>query len=328
MLWQLPVVVAAFAAVPAISVLRRLQSPRPDELHVQHDRDLIRIYSKGSNPRSDTWVEHQIRHESAMDGDTAPDGRYDIWRSVEVWEAIRRGMTFTRTRCIVQNGETEVAIVESTGGQGKGATAYMGGRAHGNEFVEHAQIFVDGRPRDLSEFGIYRCSELRFTVTSNVFKHGGSSSPGGRTEILLCKKITTWTFTKNARLLTQRLEFHSAITAKMLFLAMLPIRRRGAHNDWITNKASCAPDWTPLDVTDIGAVWPQSQSNHIRAWGPSGISAEVEITKGWERPNRQSRVANKKIYNKMYFDFCGENTYINAGDVFDIAASYRIDTSA
>lgn len=328
MFWQLPAVVSAFAAIPTIFILRLLQSPRSNELHVQHDRDLVRIYTKGSNPRSHTWIEHQIRHERCMGGDVDPDARYDVWRSVEVWEAVRRGMTFTRTRCIIQNGETEVAIAESTGGRGRNATAYMGGRAHGNEFVESARIFVDDQPRDLSEFGIYRCSELRFTVTSHIYKYGGGTSPEGRVEILLCKKSTTWTFTKKARVLAQRLEFLSAITAKMLFLAMLPIRRRGAHNDWITDKAGCAPDWTPLDVTDIGAVWPHSQSNHIRLWGPSGISAEVEIIKGWEQPNRQSRVANKRIYNKVYFDFCGENTNINPGDVFDIAARYRIDTSA
>jgi hypothetical protein len=328
MLWQLPAVVAAFAVIPAVSILRRLQPPRSGGLHVQHDRDLLRIYVKGSNPRSHAWIEHQIRHEISMGADTPPDARYDVWRSVEVWEAMCKGMAFTRTRCIVQNGETELAIVEATGGRGKNASAYMGGRAHGNEFVEHAQLLVDGRPRDLSDFDIYRCSELRLTITSNVFKHGGGTTPEGRAEVLLCKKTTTWTFGKNARLLTQRLEFYSAITAKMLFLAMLPVRRHGAHNDWITTKAGCAPDWAPLDVADIGAVWPHSQSGHIRAWGPSGISAEVEITRGWDRPNRQSRVANKKIYNKMYFDFCGENTRINAGDVFEMAAIYRIDTSA
>jgi hypothetical protein len=327
MIWQIPVVCAAFVAVPAATIIRKLVRPRPQDLYVEHNRDLLRIYVKGSNPHSNAWIEHQIRHEQNLSADAGPDARYDVWRSVEVWETFLHGLSFTRSRCIVQHGETEFAVAAPANGSGRRSLAYMGGRAHGNEFVDSVQLFVDGRPRSMEDFGVYRCSELRLVAVSTIFNYGGKVTPEGRAEIPLCRKTTSWTFANGARELAQRIEFLSRPSVKMLYLAMLPIKRSGKMNDWITDKASCAPLWTPVDVAGVDATWPDSQSNHIRIWGPSGISAEVEITKGWDRPNRRSRVANRKFYNKIYFDFLGETEELSAGDVLEVAARYRIDTS-
>jgi hypothetical protein len=69
-----------------------------------------------------------------------------------------------------------------------------------------------------------------------------------------------------------------------------------------------------------------TSANIVKASGPTGYSAEVELLEGWDKPNRRFNFSNSASYNKFYFDYTGPNYTTQVGEVFKSRARYRLDT--
>ncbi|MNR17386.1 hypothetical protein D3C85_1340420 [compost metagenome] len=109
--------------------------------------------------------------------------------------------------------------------------------------------------------------------------------------------------------LSQQVVWSQALVLKAAMMTMLPIKRllSDTSGDVITNTAMRAPYASTEDVSTTGfaQVTTLGSLPASQLWGPTGISASVEMLKHPGFADCGFFVANAPFYNKIYYSVAG-----------------------
>lgn len=257
-----------------------------------------------------TW---QIRRVAQGGADN-----YDLWRTREL--RMRVEPNIYKPSGLVTSGEIDMAV------QIKNAPDFIGGVFHGDEIIVSASAYADGMPIDIGAFGEFECHEFRLLQTTTMYH------PSDHTTVVgLHRKL--WIFTRDKMVIENAIEWSANLTMMASYMAMLPVLRyhQSAQKQW-SDRCMDDRNYEVYDVTnDVGGpAYPRTLKTGVnwqRVWGTtSGVSAEVKFT---ATPNLSSRVAfissQTAAYNKIYFDFCGDDYSVTSGDIWRTRAEYIID---
>ncbi len=275
---------------------------------------LLEFYIKGSNPESNNYIKYQLKKtiESSINANS--------WGLHQGYEVVRAGdydFSVTSIDRIINTGEWECAISIS------GEDDFMGNAAHGDELLSNERLLIDGVEKNISTIENFRCKELTFIQVSDLEKPS--------TSVPVCRHIKIYKINSSRIFLEQRLEWLSSELLHNAFLTMLPIDR---HNGTvqITDKAFRDDNFVVDDVSTpgfTGGVNDPAPNNvkTISIWGnTSGISAEVSILEvSANLPNSKFYISNASIYNKLYYDYCGDYT-TTVGEKWVVKTEYKITT--
>lgn len=260
---------------------------------------------KGSNPASNRYLRYRMQ------------GGSGVWRWNEVWEVARTGeFSFDPILMICSSGEVETAIHQ------KGKGEFMGGSAHGNEELVAISILMDGAPLVLGDSGRFRCQRMEFAQTSDLYEVGTVPAKSKR----VAQIDKRWVFEHSTVELSQTVHWNEAITLGDCYLAMLPLLRTSSGIQ-VTDKGYRSPLYAEEDISSPGFKQVYSTSSVLRASGPNGHSAEVEMLEGWDKPKREANISNSSTYNKFYFDFTGAGYTTAIGEQMKVRARFRLDTT-
>ena len=271
----------------------------------------IDIWQKGNtHPKDSAYMRYRFSHQTEA-------GNYDIWRINGMYDETRPNRNeFTQVRRVAI-GEWETAIRQS------GKPDLMGGAIHGDEIMSNGALLIDGFNTETNpvDTRYYRARKVEFRQVSTLYEVGTSlGNP-------LATVTKRWEWFDGEFHLSQRTEWLAAITVDAGYQAMFPIERV-QYNDTgveITNGAMREPLWPVINVGSAGHATPDTNAGYIKIWGATnGYAGEVEILKGWDKPNRRSTIEDAAEYNKFRFDVCGSGYATTVGEVWDTKARYRV----
>lgn len=280
------------------------------------------VYIKGSESAGNQYFKYPIEkaQKEYISGDLSSN--YDTLNIVSGFKATREKNLFRTGLQIIQYGEWEMAIKEN------GATDFVGGVMHGDEFVTSFAAFFDGKYIEFGESQTLFGKE--FIIESHSDFYRDTSITNG--ELLkLGKHYKKYVFNKDGLTLTQKIEWATDVTLSNCYLCMLPIKRKINNDntgDNITTNAM-ATDLINYDISEANWVGdlrtPRNGRERMNIWGnESGISAFINNK---SLPNLETNagfVQNVPTYNKYYYDFSG-GVVVHAGDVWENVTTMKID---
>jgi len=275
------------------------------------------VYQKASPQNSTAYTRFRVRRN--LVGDEAGVGRAsDVWRLDGIYSYLRTGRwTFDYVRRLCNEGEHETAIKIN------GASDYMGGRAHGDEKHTRVYLRADGRTVTLTPGAdiLLRCRTVEMIQATTLYLP--DTTPAANTPVATVIRRHLW---KDGEFrLYNFVTFSAVLNLDQTFLTMLPVEREDYQNPGylITNNAQRSPLFLSetVDVPDFPMT--QTNASLYKLSGPNGFGFEVEMLKGWDKPNRRSWVANAAAYNKVYFDVFGPGYLTAIGETIETESRYR-----
>lgn len=291
-----------------------------DTIIVDHSAGLLKVYVKGAKEGGTRYIVYEFRHQTGTLSGSGLNAPYDVWRLTWMREVNRTGpSSFVGVRDICNDGEAECAIQE------QGKADFIGGMNHGNEIFSVATLLVDGVPRDLATTGIYTCKRLQLFVASVLNRHGDSATT-------LADKYIYWDVTRGGGLqLRNTIKWRvGGVVVTRAYMTMLGIYRRNpANTESITDAGAREPLWLPEPMaTDGSFAEVRSLARYAKAWGPNGISAEVEILQAPSIDNWQFYFAQFAGRNKFYFgDIPSPYVTTTAGMTWECRSRIKLDTT-
>ncbi len=286
---------------------------------VKADGD-IRFYIKGSATPTRNYLEYRLKHFIKPYDATfsSINHNLDSWNLFEVYETERvEGFNFVRLRGgfpIVSGGAWECAIKET------GAADFIGGSNHGDEVLIDAQLYVDGKQKDLLRSEKIYGQELIFIHHSTLFR-SNTLKP-------VADYVRTYNVSVGGIVLTQEIKWLEPLEVSDSYLAMLPIRRNlnGETGELIT-EVGVRDDGAIEDLSSPGFVPVYTiGTQRAKAWSiKSGIYASVQILEDGGGPPAEFNFSNSPAYNKFYFDFT-QRHMITAGEIWQVSTKYFLDT--
>ncbi|HHI3608530.1 TPA: BppU family phage baseplate upper protein [Bacillus anthracis] len=299
-------------------------------LIVNSQGNLVSIHVKGSKSGSNKYIRYNFLYSEKpyVEGDKSSN--YKVWRIDSVDEVNRTGeFSFSLVRPLTRSSEFETAIRESS------TTDSVGGILHGDQVMEGSPVMLlDGSPVDPTTKGNYKCKKIEFFMNSMLYRDTVTT----KGELIpLAYQMRKHEFTSDGVKIHQKLEFKRDTKMIRGYLAMLPISRWediANKTGQITDSAMRDSDYLVKDVSDSGFTGEESANaerqgvKKQKVWGKdSGISGEMEIiSRNVWLPNENEYISNPDAYNKVYFDFCKEQS-ISEGDVWEQTHVLRINTS-
>ena len=220
---------------------------------------------------------------------------------------------------IINDGEWECALKEV------GAKDFIGGLAHGDEIMSDMLFLLDGLPIDLTSNGIYTGNKI--TILENSVMNRVD-----RLDDKVAKHVRYYEITKDDIIITQKVEWLQSLTMTKSYLTMLPIARTiGATEDgeYITNKGFKNNYFNILDLSyGHNNVLYENGVSEAVIWNDGAgykVFAKVEILESNELPNANMAFSGAANYNKLYFDYCGDEYKTSVGEIWNNKARYIID---
>jgi hypothetical protein len=199
----------------------------------------------------------------------------------------------------------------------------MGGRAHGDEKHTRVYLRADGRTVTLTPGAdiLLRCRTVEMIQATTLYLP--DTTPAANTPVATVIRRHLW---KDGEFrLYNFVTFSAVLNLDQTFLTMLPVEREDYQNPGylITNNAQRSPLFLSetVDVPDFPMT--QTNASLYKLSGPNGFGFEVEMLKGWDKPNRRSWVANAAAYNKVYFDVFGPGYLTAIGETIETESRYR-----
>lgn len=306
-----------------------------DDVVVKVGLNTLSAFVKGAKSSSKKYLEQTIGYENKPFDPTGTDayGNSDLWRLKHGYECDVdfSTMAFTRARAgqaLLNGGEIEGAWKE------QGAVDYFGGY-HGDEIKTHAALFLDGVQIPFNTVATYVGKKLELVQYSKLYKCNT------QIEVATHAKRVSITHDHGSMKieLSQQVEWSKSLVLEAAMMTMLPIKRLLADTsgDVITNTAMRAPYASTEDVSATG--FPQvatlGKLPASKLWGPTGISASVEILKHPGHADCGFYVANASFYNKLYYSVAGStvstmggvNHTTQPGEAWDVESVIRMTTS-
>lgn len=316
----------AVAVVPTLA---------PDDVVVKAGATLVSIFIKGSKAASKKYLEFTLGYESRPFDPTGADayGNADLWRLKHAYEADLSplAVSFTRARsgkALLNGGEITCAIKE------RGAPDYIGG-FHGDEVKSTAVLLLDGVEIPLGTVGTYVGKQLQYVQRSTLYKCNTQTEVATRAQSLVLSHEHG-----HAKIdMSQDVVWSQALVLEAAMLTMLPIKRLldDSSGEVITDTGLRSPYLGKEDMSLTG--FPQVATlgalPAVKIWGPSGISASVEMLKHPGYADCGFYFANAIYYNKGYFSVAGSavstmggSTHTTSiGEHWDVRSVIRMTTN-
>ena len=265
----------------------------------------VSVFVKGSKSGSTKYLEQTIGYENRPFDPTGVDayGNSDLWHLKHQYECdITPGTTsFTRTRGgspILNGGEIECAIKEDN------KPDYIGGY-HGDEIKTFAAIFIDGVKIPFDTVATYVGKQLTFVQSADLYRCNTQTVVAVHT-----KRVRISHVEGNMQIdMSQQVNWSQSLVLESAMLTMLPIKRKlnDTSGEYITDTAIRAPYLGTEDcsVTDFTQITTLGSLPDAQLWGPTGISASVEIIKHPGFADCGFYIASAIYYNKFYFSVAG-----------------------
>lgn len=272
------------------------------EMVVTTSAALVTTYFKSGNANDPTYIAWPMERVISAARNT------DVWRSGRAYEATRTDAgSFTFVQHLWLDSEVETAI------QIAGAYDHAGGKAHGNEEMTEAAIWlIDGVEINPSDGTTYLPGKVELVLKTRMFQPGMTSgaqfSPKGDAFVALVKFITLENGRYSIRHHVEELK--ASLGIQYGFFGMCPIARvDGAMQ--ITHTAMREPLFAKEDVSAESHAIIEDKSERVKIWG-NRYSADLRILDGWTDPSRLVFVDNRPNYNKIYPGFFRGGTHVTA----------------
>ncbi|WPN27665.1 hypothetical protein QMK54_17655 [Pseudomonas sp. P5_109] len=290
------------ASEPGATVVSTLA---PDDVVVKVGATLVSTFIKGSKATSKKYLEFTLGYEYKPFDPTGADayGNADLWRLKHAYEADLDpvAISFVRSRsgkALLNGGEITCAIKE------QGAPDYIGG-FHGDEVKSTAILLLDGVEIPMGTVATYVGKKLQYVQRSTLFKCNTQTAVATRSQSLVLSHESG-----HAKIdMSQKVVWSQSLVLEAAMLTMLPIKRLldDSTGEVITNTALRSPYVGKEDVSVEG--FPQIATlgwlPDSQIWGPTGISASVQILKHPGYADCGFYVANAPYYNKDYYSVAG-----------------------
>lgn len=306
-----------------------------DDLVAKVGINTLSVFVKGAKSSSKKYLEQTIGYENKPFDPSGADafGNSDLWRLKHGYECDLDVLTmaFTRARsgnALLNGGEIEGAWKE------QGAVDYIGGY-HGDEIKTHAALFLDGVQIPFNTVATYVGKKMELVQYSKLYKCNT------QIEVATHSKRVTITHAQGGMQidLSQQVVWSQVLVLEAAMMTMLPIKRllTDTSGDVITHTAMRAPYASTEDVSVTG--FPQvatlGKLPASRLWGPTGISASVEILKHPGHADCGFYVANASYYNKFYYSVAGSAVSTmggvthttQPGEMWDVESVIRMTTT-
>lgn len=308
---------------------------KDDDIVVKVETNLARVYVKGAKSGSSKYLELNIAREVKPFDPTGTDayGNADLWRLKYAYECDNTAGTtsFARSRGgfpLLNGGEIECAIKE------QGVPDYIGG-FHGDEIKTHAELLLDGVEIPFDTPATLTGKKLQFVQRAKLYRCNTQTEVAEH-----AKHVTIHRDKGGATIrLQQHVQWSQSLVIEAAMLTMLPIKRllNDTSGEQITAVAMRAPFYDKEDVSAAGftQVVSSGELPASQLWGPTGISAEVEILKHPGYADCGFYVSNAIYYNKLYYSVAGSAASgmggtahtTQVGEKWDVESVIRMTTN-
>ncbi|MCK1789660.1 hypothetical protein [Pseudomonas violetae] len=306
-----------------------------DDVVVKVGINTVSVFVKGAKSGSTKYLEQTIGYENRPFDPTGADvfGNSDLWRLKHQYECdlTTTTMAFTRTRAgqaIVNGGEISCAIKQ------KGAEDFIGGY-HGDEIKTYVVLLLDGVEIPFNTVATFVGKKLTLTQHSKLFKWNTQE------EVATHSKRETISYADGGMKidLIQQVKWSQVLELEAAMLTMLPIKRLIADTtgEVITNAAMRAPYASKEDVSTTGfeQVITLGALPDCQLWGPTGISASIQMLKHPGFDDCGFYIASPLYYNKPYYSVAGSKVSTMAGvthvttigETWDVESVIRMTTA-
>ena len=286
------------------------------------DYKILLIYMKSVRGY---YLGYNFRYMKADYSASNSSSNYDIWRLRDVKIYTKNSDdTFTKVNdisLIHSASEWECAIKEI------GRPDFVGGSTHGDELLDNIVFMVDGVAyTDITQISGQKCKELRIIRTSRLYRADTNSA----TQI--ATHYVDYSFKNNEIIIDQKINWLVDTTCGISYLTMLGAKRTDSGVQ-ITSSALKDGEGIIYDVSQDnysnGAFDTLKGCKKAFLWNNSKTgfktSMSVEILNSNNFENANFKFDNRPDYNKFYFDHCGNNFEVKAGDIWYNKAKYKID---
>ncbi len=294
--------------------------PRPvEQILITQAAGVVNVFVKGSVGPSDKYLRYRFERFDT------PSRRAKGWGWRHLHEAaIDQGGNFTLGNKLLNGGENFLAIREV------GKSDFMGGSLHGDSIDNSFIMKVDGVERALDGTTVYRATTVEFVQNTTLYEVDVAQS------VQTAQVDITFKIEHGLSTLNNRVAFLRPIELSSTFMAMLSAERRlsDAGSLLLTGTGAYSPNFTPFNISNAGHGASRSGGpEEIRLSGPSGYNYSLKMVAGWDNPRRRSYISDDAGYNKLYFSPIGlyhsngPGLQLPAGEVIEITAEYRLDTT-
>lgn len=306
-----------------------------DDLVVKVGVETVSAFVKGAKSNSTKYLEITVAHEVRPFDPTGADafGNADLWRLKFGYEAdIAPGTTsFARARSgipLLTGGEIIAAWKE------RGAVDYIGGY-HGDEVKTSFVMFLDGVEIVTDTVRTLVGKKLEYVQYSKLYQCN--------TQIEVATHMTRVALVRDdsgAKItISQQVTWSKSLVLESSMMTMLPIKRllSNTSGPLITDTAMRSPYAAKEDVSTTGfaPIVTQGSLPDCRLWGPTGISASVEIIKHPGLQNCGFYIASPPEYNKPYYSVAGtglssmggSNYTTTIGEKWEVESVIRMTTT-
>lgn len=320
------------ASAPGAAVVSTLAN---DDVVVKVGVNTLSAFVKGAKSDSKKYLEQIIGYENKPFDPTGADafGNSDLWRLKHTYECdLNPGaVSFSRGRggLPLNNGGEIVGAWKV-----KAAVDYIGGY-HGDEIKTHAALFLDGVQIPFNTVATYVGKKLQFVQYSRLYKCNTQVEVATHSQ-----SVTIRHADGGMRIgLKQNVVWSQVLELEASMMTMLPIKRllSDTSGEVITNTAMRAPYASTEDVSATGfaQVTTLGSLPDAQLWGPTGISASVQILKHPGLPSCGFYISNAANYNKPYYSVAGSavatmggTTHTTQpGETWDVESVIRMTTT-
>lgn len=299
-----------------------------DDLVVKIGVETVSTFVKGAKSNSTKYLELTVAHEVRPFDPTGADafGNADLWRLKFGYEAdIAPGTTsFARTRSgipVLTGGEIVGAWKE------RGAVDYIGGY-HGDEVKTSFVMFLDGVEISTDTVRTLVGKKLEYVQYSKLYQCNTQNEVATHmTRVAIARDDAGAKIT-----ISQQVVWSKSLVLESSMMTMLPIKRRLSNTSGpvITDIAMRAPYAIKEDISTAGftQVVTLGSLPDCRLWGPTGISASVEIIKHPGLQNCGFYIASPPEYNKPYYSVAGTGLSSMGGSSYTTTIGERWDVDS
>lgn len=306
-----------------------------DDIVIKVGVDTVSAFVKGAKSNSNKYLEITVAHEVRPFDPTGADafGNADLWRLKFGYETdIAPGTTsFARTRSgipLLTGGEIVAAWKE------RGAVDYIGGY-HGDEVKTSFVMLMDGVEISTNSVRTLVGKKLEYMQYSKLYQCNTQIEVATHmVRVALVRDVSGAKIT-----ISQQVTWSKSLVLESSMMTMLPIKRllSNTFGPVITDTAMRAPYAVKEDISTAGfaPIITLGSLPDCRLWGPTGISASVDIIKHPSVQNCGFYIASPPEYSKPYYSVAGSglssmggSNYTTAiGEKWDVESVIRMTTT-
>ena len=201
---------------------------------------------------------------------------------------------------------------------------FVGGSTHGNEVLTDITFFLDdvryNNPQSLhNQTG----NKLRIIRRSNLYRSDDNT-------VNIASHYVDYLFENNKITIDNRINWNVNTNLGISFMTMLGLKRTNDHGQ-VSSYGIKEGDGRLLNISQTDHTETQNtyKCRKAYAFNDSIVGAKtytsVQLLEDDYLPHSSFHFDNRENYNKFYFDHCGVNYNVIAGDIWHTKSQYHIE---